>query len=1106
MSLSIAVRPGAPIGEEETVHAAVLAQAARFPQAPALCGPGEDRVTYAELVRRAYEIRDLLTGAGVRPGAFVPVRAVPGAAFAIAALGVLLAGAAYAAVDPDWPAERVDGVLADLDATVVLDAVDTDGARVRAVRAAAPGHATAGMPGAGDAACVFFTSGSTGRPKGVVVPHRAFVRTFVDGGFAAFGRGTVMPLLAAPYWDAGALEVFGPLMNGGCCVVPAERLLTPDGLRALIGGQQVNTAWLTSSLVNLLVDEDIDAFEGIQHLMTGGERLSEPHVAALRARFPGLRLTNGYGPVESMVFVSTYDIGRQLDDGPYGIPLGSPVRGTLLAVLDAAGRPVEHGTAGELWVAGDGLALGYLARPEEDERRFATLTLPGHGALRAYRTGDRVVLDGSGRLSFLGRLDRQFKIRGHRVEPGEVERRIAELPGVRQAFLVPVRDERSTVVGTVCVYVTGSGRALPDARLRGHAAATLAGYLRPDRFLHLEPVPLGPTGKADLRAVEAWALARPGAGAAGGEPGTSDAGEAGEAGKDSPAKSGEGDGGLGGNGAEAGGPSGSGAGDGSESAVLRAVREILALPALGADADLLDAGANSLQVLRVAARLSRQCGLSLSARDVYRHPSVAALEDLVRQRPATPAREAADVPGTDTHIGAGAGADTGQLSPGERRFWLAERLAPGAPGHVVVTRTEVTGPLDPDRLRQALTAVAAAHPALRTSFPRQGARPRRSVAGRAAPVPLTVRRSAGDPERAEWGQWEEQQLVEELAAGLHDLDRGPLFAGALLTLGPRRHLLLIGVHHLVYDGASDAVVMADLAAAYAGSPPAAAPGPPEDAGLAPAERERQRAFWRGQVEDAPALALPYGAAPSMRELWTRDVVAHPVRLSGEQASRVKELAAAERCPALVVLLAAWWRTLAKVTGQYDLTIGTVVDTRGPQEERTVGYLANGLPVRITADPAQPPGELLALARERLFDVLAHPALPTDEIAALAPRPPDGRAPLYQNILALQRTGPPQLTPDGVRFTPLAAPPLGPQTELCCELWDDGLSYTGAVLAPEGLLDAQALAEIADRFRSELLDLSAPPGPHLAAPAPHPARTSPLRSPSDTDPRSDKDPR
>ncbi|WP_405924542.1 AMP-binding protein [Streptomyces sp. NBC_00035] len=1062
---SVAAGPGHPVPAAATAHEAVLRQAARTPRATALRGPGGTSLSYAELADRAREVGRRLTAAGVRPGAFVPVVAVNGADFVVAALGVLLSGAAYAAVDPAWPAARVRGVVADLEATVAIDAGGGAGwlpEGLRVISLAGSGETAVGsgdfagsaetaveladlavvaetavaladsavvlettldsadlavvaetaveshdlaVVGADAPACVFFTSGSTGRPKGVVVPHRAFVRTFVEGGYAEFGAGAVMPLLAAPYWDAGALEVFGPLMNGGTCVVPDEPLITPDGLRALVSGQGVNTLWLTSSLVNLLVDEDPDAFTGVRQLLCGGERLSPAHIAALLARHPGLRITNGYGPVESMVFVATHDI-RAADTGAeYGIPLGLPVRGTLVAVLDSEGRTVERGTEGELWVAGDGLALGYLGRPEEDARRFAAIDVPGYGTLRAYRTGDRVCMDDEDRLSFIGRADRQFKIRGYRVEPGEVERGVAAVPGVRQAFLIPLRDAHGTVTATVCAYATESAAPLPERVLRESAGEALASHLRPDRYLHLHPVPLGPTGKADVRAVEAWVTER----VASVRPEPVDAA--------APA-----------------------------STVLREVRAILGEPGLTPGTDLLLGGASSLHMLRIAARLGRLLGVRLSVREVYENPTVRALEALAARAPAQQPAPAPTAPPSE-------------LSPGERRFWLAGRLVPDAPGHVAISRIEITGALDPERLARALAAVVDAHPALRTTFPRRAGRPRRSVSGPGVAAPPLVLAQ---------GRVDEGELTRELLARVQDLEGGPLFAAGLLGGGGGRgvgaHLLLVAVHHIVYDGRSEEVLVGDLAAAYEGRAVDPALAPPS--GGAPLEGAEQ-AYWRTELAGLPAARWPAGGRDvQMRELWTRPLVSRHVGLSAEQTDGLREFAARARYPVLVPLLAAWWRALAKVTGQDDLAIGTIVDTRDAAHERTVGYLANGLPVRIAADPALDPGELLRLVGDRLLDVLAHSAPGTDELAALAPRPAGGRTPLYQNLLVLQRVARPA-EGGGARFVPLAAPALGPQAELCCELWDDGTAFTGAVHAPEGLFDPSALAEITALFRAEL---------------------------------------
>ncbi|KOX37569.1 MULTISPECIES: non-ribosomal peptide synthetase [unclassified Streptomyces] len=1028
MNRSLSHGPGTPVPDDATAHRALLDVAARTPDAPALRTGGRT-VTYRRLVASAGAVRAELLRHGVRPGDRVPVLARPGGAFAVAALGVLLAGAAYAAVDPDWPAERLAGVLDDLDARLVLDAAGTG--RPDAVPGELPvvplpagpaeddastgGHDLAGAAavGADGLACVFFTSGSTGRPKGVAVPHRALVRTFLHGGYADLGPDTVMPMVAAPYWDGGALEVFGPLLNGGCAVEVPRGPLDPAALRRLVRERGVNTLWLTSSLLNLIVDEDPGAFAGLRHVMTGGERLSPAHVARFLAAHPAVRLTNGYGPVESMVFVSAHPVTPADLDGADGIPVGTAIRDTLLAVVDPDGAPVPYGETGELLVGGGGLALGYLNRPEEDARRFTALDVPGRGPVRVYRTGDLVRMTPGGRLSYVGRADRQFKVRGFRVEPGEVERVLGRVEGVKECFLIPRRDAGGTVTGTVCAYTAEPGRAPAPEDLARAARGLLAGYLRPDRFVLLDALPLGPTGKADLRAVETLVRPRPTPGA-----------QAPPAADGSPA--------------------------------LRAVRGILDAPALAEDEDLLARGAHSLQVLRIAARLSGLLDVELSALDVYRHATVRALEELAAHRPRRDTGETGAAEGTGT---TGESAVTGEreapgdrLSPGERRFWIAERLAPGAPGHVATSRVEVTGPVDADRLEAALTAALAAHPALRTTFPPDRGRPRRAVSPAPAPVPLVRASAAGTTEDA---------LTADLASAVHDLAHGPLLAAGLLSHSADRHTLLIAVHHAVYDAHSEQVLLADLATAWSGTAPAPAPAPPAAGRATGSERD----FWRTELAGLEPLALPV-PAPAMRTLWTTPVTGRAVPLPAGTASRLHAAAARHRTPALTLLLAAWWRALSTWTGQLDLAVGTVVADRAPAHDRTVGYLANGVPVRVAAQPGTGGAELVDLVGERLLRALAHAALPTDEIAALAPRPTGGRMPLYQTVLALQRVNAPVRLGETV-LRPRPAPPLGPQAELVCELWEDGEELTGALHTPEGLLPPAVHALLTDLFASEL---------------------------------------
>jgi amino acid adenylation domain-containing protein len=989
-----------------SVHGLVLERAARSPRAIAIRTPGGS-TSYQQLAAKAQAVRGMLGQHGIGPGSYVPILTTrPGGPFAVAAFGVLLAGAAYAAVDPRWPETRLRAVLADLGARVALDVTGHGRVPGLDVLALPPGGGTAVPPPpavpAEAPACVFFTSGSTGGPKGIVTPHRALVRTVVDSGITDLGPDTVMAMLAAPHWDMGTFEVFGPLCNGGCVVEAKADLPTPAELRRLVRKEGVNTLWLTSSLASLLIDEDLDAFAGIRHLLTGGERVSPRHLARFLAAHPGTRLTNGYGPAEATCLVTTHDVTQADTDhaAPGGIPVGRPLRNTWLVIMNADGKPATAGQVGELWVAGDCLALGYLNRPEETARRFGTADLPGIGVARVYRTGDLLRMTESGVLEYVGRADRQFKLRGHRIEPEEVEHAVRAVTDVAEAFLLPLAGSDGVASGTVCVYTTESGKPVPEQDLTGRIAASLAAYLHPGRFLHLSAIPLSENGKADLHALGQMAAATTAS-----QPGQ-------------PFRKG--------------------------SAALREVQAVLGQRGLSEDDDLLAHGANSLQVLRIATRLSRLLSAGLSAGDVYRQGTVAGLVRLAAERPA-PADPAPSV-------------GAAELSAGERQFWIAERLAPGAPGHVAISLVDVRGPLDPARLDQALAAVAAAHPGLRSTFPTAQGRPRRRV--RPAPMltPVICRRAARHDSPAEL-----DTLITHLAAAVHDLERGPLVAAGLLSAGPNRHTLVTAFHHIIFDAHSERVLLGDLAAAWSGGIPEPAPAPSAEP---PPDTGCHADFWRVELAGLRPLALPGASGMAQRELWTTPVTAHPVTPPAGTWAGLRAAAAGQRCPPLAILLAAWWRTLAGWTGQQGFATGIVVADRPATHERTVGNLANVLPLRMSGVPGTPGAELVASIRESLLTALAHAALPTSVIATLAPRPPGGRTPLYQNALVLQQVSPP-VRLGAARLRPRPAPPIGSQAELACELWADGDELGGHLQAPRGLLTKDAMTLLCGRLDAEL---------------------------------------
>ncbi|MBT3155350.1 amino acid adenylation domain-containing protein [Streptomyces sp. CHD11] len=493
------------------LHEAVTHQARLRPSALALiCG--NERVDYATLDAASTTYAAELARAGVRPGSVVPVVLARSPRLVAVLLAVLRCGASYAALDRRWPSRRINDAVSRLGSPLTV--ADDDMPRAWAPPVETLGEAAARRVAAPDVpvapdgpAAVFFTSGTSGVPKGVLSPHRAITRLFPPDGvpFADFGPGRVV-LQAAPVpWDAFSLELWGPLTSGGTCAIAPSDYLLPGMLADLVATAGVDTVWLTSSLFNLFVDEDAPGrpcFTGIRQVLTGGERMSPAHTDRFLARYPDTVLINGYGPVESCVFATTHRVTAADPARAEGIPIGVPVPGTTVHILDGD-RPAAPGEPGEICLAGDGLALGYLGDDAATAASFVTLFLDG-SPVRLYRTGDMGVLDADGSLSFRGRTDRQVKIAGHRVEPDEVESAARRVPGVLDAAVVPVPGPAGGYEHLALFYTSqdGDDPSQPSG-VRRALASVLPAPLVPRTVRRCASLPTTDNGKLDRRALSA---------------------------------------------------------------------------------------------------------------------------------------------------------------------------------------------------------------------------------------------------------------------------------------------------------------------------------------------------------------------------------------------------------------------------------------------------------------------------------------------------------------------------------------------------------------------------------------------------------------------------
>ncbi|MFI0862212.1 amino acid adenylation domain-containing protein [Streptomyces smyrnaeus] len=961
------------------LHDAFAAQARAQPQHIALIAQ-DAQVPYGELDARAEKLAGRLAAAGVEQGHFVPILMPRSVDLVATVLAVLKLGAAYALLDPDWPLARLDAVVEQLRPPLVVTTRPGVVAELPAPlwtpaedgTEKSPARATVAVQGS-DPCCVFFTSGTTGQPKGVITPHRATARLFQAGTFAHFDRDTVIPLAAALPWDAFSLELWAALYNGGTGVLTGEPFLTAEALRVMVADHGANTVWLTSSLFNLTVDEDLTAMSGLSQVMIGGERLSSRHVGRFLDRFPDTALINGYGPVESTVFTTTHRITAADCARPGGIPLGRAVPGTSVFVLQGS-RPCAAGEPGEICVAGDGLAHGYLGDPELTAAKFTDVDIDGE-QVRLYRTGDLGTRDENGIVEFRGRIDRQVKIRGNRVEPAELERQIERLvPYIADCRVVPRWNELGGVFELVafCVPEPGRRRASPPDVLT-ILTRHLAAYQRPVDVVFVGSFPLTDRGKLDDRALLASV-------------------------PEAPVEDHHGP-----------------IGDPLVRLVAEAFAAVLGRGAVPPHTSFFALGGSSLQAARACTRIGKRAGRPVPLSILYEHSSAERLGTWLRAAQGTH-----DVPPPTGEI---------PLTAMELVFLTRHLTAPHDRSGYCLMTWHLEGRLDQDSLQAAIAAVHERHQVLRTAF-RVDPLPHAEVTDISAP-PLELLGARPTIDEAVVAV---RQLFEEPLEP-QDAD---LWRTALVPVTEKRSWLFgLLVHHIGFDGRSESVLARDLSDAYSGREPRIAPPTLTErtrlttAATAVTDSTGRTERAREEFQDVPQIRWP--ARPDRGETGTGHF---DVSVPAAVTARLDARGAALGTSRFVVLLSVWANVMAEVCGQRDFAVGVPVAERTvPELEQTVGCLINMVPVRLRGDAVGGGEDGIRETGRLVHRAFSRSDIPFTAVSQGAVTTP-GRPPVFQSLFALQDNPPPRLDLPGVVSAFLRQPYAALPLELHLEVWPD----------------------------------------------------------------------
>ncbi|HKG62290.1 MAG TPA: amino acid adenylation domain-containing protein, partial [Pyrinomonadaceae bacterium] len=1013
---------------------------------------GDQRLSYAELNQRAGELAVRLQRVGVGPNTVVSICLERSPALLIALLGVLKAGGAYLPLDPEYPTARRAYMLADSGSTVLITHTalrDRFAVLPERVLYVDDEHSVAGevaniKPTPDDLAFLIYTSGSTGTPKGAALQHRALVN-LITWQIARSGRPAPRTLqFASMSFDVSFQEIFSTWCAGGTLILIGEEVRRDvERLWSTLARKGVERLFLPCVALQSLAEvclQNQSVVPRLRELVSGGEQLKiTPQIRQLFAKLNGCLLDNHYGPTETHV-VTTYRLPLDETTWPEIAPIGRPMPNAQIYVLDPQLKPGPVGVIGEVYIAGDSLSVGYLNHPEATAEKYLPNPFSATPGARMYRTGDLARLLSDGAIEFFGRRDGQLKIRGYRVEIGEIEAVLAGHPAINEAIVVTKAGESGNVR---LIAYTRVREAVAGTQLRQYLKERLPEYMIPASFVTVEQFPLTPSGKIDRRSLRLLAQR-----------------SAAEEDVRTEALS-------------------------PTAELLAGVWEaVLGVEHVNAHDNFFDLGGHSLLATRVVSRIREAFNLEIPLRRLFEYPTVSELAAHIDEQ--LRVSHAAALP----PIRPQSQGHTRPLSFAQQRIWYWEQLQPGTPTYNLSSAFRLAGELDLAVFERSFNEIVRRHETLRTSFTVLDGAPVQVVAPKKAfRVSFMDLSSMPAAER----ETEARRLAVVEALRPFTLAKSPLLRVSLLRLSPQEHIAHVSMHHIVSDGWSLGLLVEEVTALYeayhSGKPSPLPELPVQYADFAHWQQEllqpgsevltSQLAYWKKQLRDAPELELPLDR--SRPAVYDPRGALMPLHYSAELSQALKKLSRSEDVTLFMTLLSAFNVLLHSQSGQEDIVVGTPIANRTRLEtEKLIGFFVNMLVLRtdLSGDPTF--RELLQRAREVTLSAYSHQDVPFAKLVGeLNVKRDVNRNPLFQAVYILGNTPTQTLKLTGLTWSPFEFQVSTAPFDLSLFLTETADGLLGSVMYNTALFEEQTIRHLFNHYQNLLERVVADPNQRLS---------------------------